>query len=143
MSEANRLRPDWNLGDEETPELDAYRNNFIDFANFFADDMFGTEMVHRRIKTRKIFDLASSAYLDLRRAAHRAEQDRKERGYPYPDARHWRMHDGPYRRSSDESWAYTGAPLSDAGVDAWCVPPLLSDATQTTMMVTRTRTLHV
>ena len=62
LSEANRLRPDWNLGDEETPELDAYRNNFIDFANFFADDMFGTELVHRRIKTREIFDLASSAY---------------------------------------------------------------------------------
>ena len=73
LSEANRLRPDWNLGDEKTPELDAYRNNFIDFANFFADGMFGTEMMHRRIKTREIFDLASSAYLDLRRAAHRAE----------------------------------------------------------------------
>ena len=28
LSEANRLRPDWNLGDEETPELDTYRNNF-------------------------------------------------------------------------------------------------------------------
>ena len=57
LSEANRLHPGWNLGDEGTPELDAYRNNFIDFANFFADDMFVTEMVHRRIKTREIFDL--------------------------------------------------------------------------------------
>ena len=73
LSEANRLRPDWNLGDEETPELDSYRSNFVDFANFFADDMFGTEFVHRRIKTREIFDLASSAYVDMRRAAHRAK----------------------------------------------------------------------
>ena len=73
MSEANRVRPDWNLGDEDTPELDSYRHNFIDFANFFAGDMFGTEMVHRRIKTREIFDLAGSAYVDLRRAAHRAK----------------------------------------------------------------------
>ena len=30
-------------------------------------------MVHRRIKTREVFDLACSAYLGLRRAAHRAE----------------------------------------------------------------------
>ena len=73
LSEANRLRPDWNLGDEETPELDAYRCNFVDFANFFADDMFGTEFVHRRIKTREIFDLANGAYVDMRRAAHRAK----------------------------------------------------------------------
>ena len=73
LSEENRLRPDWNLGDEETPELDSYRNNFVDFANFFADDMVGSEFVHRRIKTREIFDLASSAYSDMRRAAHRAK----------------------------------------------------------------------
>ena len=73
LSEENRLRPDWNLGDEETPELDAYSYNFVDFANYFADDMFGYEMVHRRIKTREIFDLASSAYVDLCRAAHRAK----------------------------------------------------------------------
>ena len=73
LSEENRLRPDWNLGDEETPELDSYRNNFIDSANFFADDMFGSEFVHRRIKTRKIFDLANTAYVDVRRAAHRAK----------------------------------------------------------------------
>jgi 8-oxo-dGTP pyrophosphatase MutT (NUDIX family) len=72
LSEANRLRSDWDLGDEEAPELDSYRNNFVDFANFFADDMFGTEFVHRRIKTREIFDLASAAYFDMRRAAHRA-----------------------------------------------------------------------
>ena len=72
LSEANRLRPDWDLGDEETPELDTYRNNFRDFANFFADDMVGNEFVHRRMKTREIFDLASSAYCDMRRAAHRA-----------------------------------------------------------------------
>ena len=73
LSEENRLRPDWNLGDEETPELDSYRNNFVDFANFFADDMFGNEFVHRRMKTREIFDLASAAYCDMRRAAHRAK----------------------------------------------------------------------
>ena len=73
LSEANRLRPDWNTGDEETPELDAYSYRFVDFANFFADDMFGTEFVHRRIKTHEVFDLASSAYVDMRRAAHRAE----------------------------------------------------------------------
>ena len=73
LSEANRLRPDWNLGDEATPELDTYRCNFIDFANFFADDMFGSEFVHRRIKTREIFDLANGAYVDMRRAAHRAK----------------------------------------------------------------------
>ena len=73
LSEENRLRPDWNLGDEETPELDSYRNNFVDFANFFADDMVGDEFVHRRMKTREIFDLASSAYCDMRRAAHRAK----------------------------------------------------------------------
>ena len=73
LSEENRLRPDWNLGDEETPELDSYRNNFVDFANFFADDMFGDEFVHRRIKTREIFDLASDAYVDMCRTAHRAE----------------------------------------------------------------------
>ena len=73
LSEENRLRPDWNLGDEETPELDSYRNNFVDFANFFADDMVGSEFVHRRIKIREIFDLASSAYSDLRRAVHRAK----------------------------------------------------------------------
>ena len=73
LSEENRLRPDWNLGDEETPELDSYRNNFVDFANFFADDMAGSEFVHRRIKTREIFDLASEAYCDMRRAAHRAK----------------------------------------------------------------------
>ena len=72
LSETNRLRSDWDLGDEEAPELDSYRNNFVDFANFFADDMFGTEFVHRRIKTREIFDLASAAYYDMRRAAHRA-----------------------------------------------------------------------
>ena len=52
---------------------DSYRNNFIDFANFFADDMFGNEFVHRRIKTREIFDLANTAYVDMRRAAHRAK----------------------------------------------------------------------
>ena len=73
LSEANRLRPDWDLGDEETPELDTYRNNFRDFANFFADDMVGDEFVHRRMKTREIFDLASQAYCDMRRAAHRAK----------------------------------------------------------------------
>jgi hypothetical protein len=73
LSEANRLRPDWDLGDEETPELDTYRNNFRDFANFFADDMFGDEFVHRRMKTREIFDLASQAYCDMRRVAHRAK----------------------------------------------------------------------
>ena len=73
LSEENRLRSDWNLGDEETPEFDSYRNNFVDFANFFADGMVGSEFVHRRIKTREIFDLASSAYSDLRRAAHRAK----------------------------------------------------------------------
>ena len=73
LSEANRLRPDWNNGDEETPELDAYSCSFVDFANFFADDMFGTEFVHRRIKTREIFDLANEAYVDMRRAAHRAK----------------------------------------------------------------------
>ena len=70
LPEAVRLRPDWNLGDEETPELDTYRCNFVDFANFFADDMFGTEFVHRRIKTREIFDLANGAYVDMRRASH-------------------------------------------------------------------------
>ena len=63
----------WNLDDEETPELDSYRNNFIDFAYFFSDDMCGSEFVHRRIKTREIFDLTSSAYVNMRRAAHRAE----------------------------------------------------------------------
>jgi 8-oxo-dGTP pyrophosphatase MutT (NUDIX family) len=73
LSEANRLRPDWDLGDEETPELDTYRNNFRDFANFFADDMIGDEFVHRRMKTREIFDLASDAYCDMRRVAHRAK----------------------------------------------------------------------
>ena len=73
LSEANRLRSDWNLGDEETPELDTYRNNFVDFANFFADDMFGDEFVHRRIKTREIFDLASETYCGMRRAVHRAK----------------------------------------------------------------------
>ena len=73
LSEENRLRPDWNLGDEEAPELDAYSYTFVDFANYFADDMVGYEMVHRRIKTREVFDLASSAYVDMRRAAHRAE----------------------------------------------------------------------
>ena len=73
LPEENRLRPDWNLGDEETPELDSFRHNFVDFANFFADGMFGSEFVHRRIKTREIFDLASTAYVDMRRAAHRAE----------------------------------------------------------------------
>ena len=40
---------------------------------FFANDMHGDEMVHRRIKTREVFDLASSADLGLCRAAHRAE----------------------------------------------------------------------
>ena len=73
LSEENRLRPDWGLGDEETPELDSYRNNFVDFANFFADDMVGNEFVHRRMKTREIFDLASEAYCDMSRAAHRAK----------------------------------------------------------------------
>ena len=73
LSEENHLRPDWNLGDKETPELDSYRNNFVDFSNFFAGDMAGSEFVHRRIKTREIFDLTSSAYTDLRRAAHRAK----------------------------------------------------------------------
>ena len=73
MSEANRLRLDWNLGDEESPELDSYQNNFTDFANFFSDGMYGGGFVHRRIKTREIFDLAESAYLGLRRAVHRAE----------------------------------------------------------------------
>ena len=73
LSEANRLRPDWDLGDEETPELDTYRNNFRDFANFFADDMVGDEFVHRRMKTREIFHLASDAYCDMRRVAHRAK----------------------------------------------------------------------
>ena len=73
LSEANRLRPDWDLGDEETPELDTYRNNFRDFANFFADDMVGDEFVHRRMKTREIFDLASQTYCDMRRVAHRAK----------------------------------------------------------------------
>ena len=66
LSEANRARPDWNLGDEEAPELGSFRYDFRDFANFFTDDMFGSEFVHRRIKTREIFDLASSAYLGLR-----------------------------------------------------------------------------
>ena len=73
LSEENRLCPDWNLGDEETPELDAYSCTFVDFANYFADDMVGYEMVHRRIKTREVFDLASSAYVDMCRAAHRAK----------------------------------------------------------------------
>ena len=71
LSEANWLRPDWNLDDEETPELDWYRNNFIDFANFFSGDMCGSDFVHRRIKTREIFDLVESAYLGLRRAVSR------------------------------------------------------------------------
>ena len=52
MPEANRLLPDWNLDDEESPELG---------------------LVHRRVKTHEIFDLAESAYLGLRRAAHCAE----------------------------------------------------------------------
>ena len=39
FSEANRLRSDWNLGDEEPAELGSYQNNFTDFANFFSDDM--------------------------------------------------------------------------------------------------------
>ena len=72
LSEANRLRPDWELGDE----LDSYRNDFVDFANFFADDMVGSELVHRRIKNREIFDLASSAYANLRRTARRGDQER-------------------------------------------------------------------
>ena len=41
--------------------------------NFFGNDVYGDDFVHRRIKTREIFDLAESAYLDLRRAVHRAE----------------------------------------------------------------------
>ena len=73
LPEENRLRLDWNLGDEETPELDSHRKKIVDFANFFADGMFGTEFVHRRIKTREIFDLASEAYVGMRRAAHRAK----------------------------------------------------------------------
>ena len=41
--------------------------------NFFGNDVYGDDFVHRRIKTREIFDLAESAYLGLRRAAHCAE----------------------------------------------------------------------
>ncbi len=63
ISEASRARSDWGLSTAATPELDEYRNNFVDFANFFFNDMHGDEMVHRRIKTREVFDLASSAYL--------------------------------------------------------------------------------
>ena len=73
LSEANRLRPDWNLGDEETPELDSYRNNFRRLRELFRGRHGRHEFVHRRIKTREIFDLASSAYCDMRRAAHRAK----------------------------------------------------------------------
>ena len=75
MSEASRARSDWGLNAAATPELGEYRNNFVDFANFFFNDIHGDEMVHRhrRIKTREVFDLACSAYLGLCRAAHRAE----------------------------------------------------------------------
>ena len=58
MTEASRARPDWGLSTAATPELDEYRNNFVDFANFFSNDMHGDEMVHRRFKTREVFDLA-------------------------------------------------------------------------------------
>ena len=73
LPEANRVRTEWGLGIAETPELGAYRGNFVDFANFFSNDMHGDEIVHRRIKTGEVFDLASSAYLGLCQAAHRAE----------------------------------------------------------------------
>ena len=73
ITEASRARSDWGLSTAATPELGEYRNNFVDFANFFADDMSGTGMMHRRIKTREVFDLASAAYLGLCRAAHHAE----------------------------------------------------------------------
>ena len=63
LSEASRARTDWGLGAAATPELDEYRGDFVDFANFFANDMHGDEMVHCRIKTREVFDLACSAYL--------------------------------------------------------------------------------
>ena len=46
ITEASRARSDWGLGTAATPELDEYRNNFADFANFFEANMFGTEMVH-------------------------------------------------------------------------------------------------
>ena len=73
LPEANRVRTDCGLGVAETPELDEHRGNFVDFANFFSNDMHGNEIVHRRIKTREVFDLANPAYLGLCRAAHHAE----------------------------------------------------------------------
>ena len=75
ISEASRARSDWGLSTAATPELDVYRNDFVDFANFFANDLDHrrtNEMLHRRFKTREVFDLASDAYVALCRAAHRA-----------------------------------------------------------------------
>ena len=112
ITEASRARSDWGLSTAATPELDEYRNNFVDFANFFATTCTAYEMVHRRFKTREVFDLASDAYLGLCRAAHRAgrgvrrarRQRRRRRTTP---ARHrlLRRHDNDRGRTSASSGA--------------------------------------
>ena len=48
------------------------RGDFVDFGNFFRNDMFGSEVLHRRLASRAVFDDASDAYVSLCRIARRA-----------------------------------------------------------------------
>ena len=61
-----RARRDWATGDDDF-ELEAFRMDFTDLDGFFDAHMCQArgQFVHRRFKTREIFDLAQSAYIEL------------------------------------------------------------------------------
>ena len=61
-----RSRSDWATGDEDF-ELEEWHSDFTDFEGFFDAHMCQArgQFVHRRFKTREVFDLAQAAYVEL------------------------------------------------------------------------------
>ena len=71
-----RSRSDWATGDEDF-ELEEWHTDFTDFEGFFDAHMCQArgQFVHRRFKTREVFDLAQSAYIELVRLQTAANRE--------------------------------------------------------------------
>ena len=74
--DAQRSRSDWATGDEDF-ELEEWRADFTDFEGFFDAHMCQArgQFVHRRFKTREVFDLAQAAHIEMVRVATEARRE--------------------------------------------------------------------
>ena len=74
--DAQRSRSDWATGDEDF-ELEEWRADFTDFEGFFDAHMCQArgQLVHRRFKTREVFDLAQAAHIEMVRVTTEARRE--------------------------------------------------------------------